>query len=304
MKKSIKMFLFLFLCLSRFCYASQNWKIYPLINDPIDVVIPCHPKDKEILKKAIRGVKKNVQNLGKIYVISPEKLSNEIWIDEKIFPFAYLFKERDPLIFNMISQQRMQFPPGWIFQQLLKLYVFEIIPEISSNVLLLDADTIFLKPISFTNNLGEPFYPTGSQYHQWYFNYGIKLLPGFHRVFPEHSGIANLMLVQRPVMDDLFQTIKKHHECEPWKAMLKCYLRDYMPPWVSEYTPEELDSVKISEYELYFNFLFDRSEQGHILKIKWDDLPYWDDVSLNEYAQQGYTFISAHSWMRKDRLKG
>lgn len=286
----MKLFLLLLFCFS------LSAKEYPLTHERIDVVIPCHPKDGKILAKVIEGVKKNVLLLGKIYVISPIKPKEGIWIDERSFSFSHLFIGKDPYIYKIVPRERLYYPANWLFQQLLKLYVFEKIPGLSSNVLLLDADTIFLRPISFINQWGEPFYPTSTEYSPLYFNYGKKLIPGFEKIFPDRSGIVNFMLIQRPVMEDLFNTIRKNHQLEPWKALIKCYSQKYKPEW----TDENLQAVRMSEYEIYFNFLFERSEQAHLLDLKWKTTSKWDDRSLKKYAKQGYSFITAHSWLRKD----
>ena len=67
--------------------------------------------------------------------------------DEKIFPFTHesialeIFENNNKaLTYLNKSNNRI----GWIFQQLIKLYANFIIPNISSNMLILDADTIFL----------------------------------------------------------------------------------------------------------------------------------------------------------------
>lgn len=64
---------------------------YPLTNAPIDVVIPCHPKDVPILDMCIDGIRKNGENIGKVYVISKDRLTDKAeWVDESIFPFTKL----------------------------------------------------------------------------------------------------------------------------------------------------------------------------------------------------------------------
>ncbi len=283
--------IYLFIFLQTLCFATH----YPLKYEPIDVVIPCHPKDKKILKRALQGVRENVKPLGNIYIISPYKFIDENWINEDHFPFTHLFKGKDPEIYRRVSPGYIDSSPGWLLQQLIKLHVFEVLPGLSSNVLLLDADTIILQPLSLINQRGEPMFPVGSQYHEPYFHYGKKLLPGFRKVFSNHSGVVNMMLVQRPVMEDLLKTIREHHECEPWEAMIRCYLPNYQPDWIET----KRSVVKMSEYELYFNFIFDRTKQAHISQIEWDDKDKWDAASLKKYRKVGYKFISAHHWLRK-----
>ena len=56
----------------------------------IDLVYPCHAKDKITLDLCIKYARKNIKNLRNIYVVSKTKLNdNSIWISEDIFPFKY-----------------------------------------------------------------------------------------------------------------------------------------------------------------------------------------------------------------------
>jgi hypothetical protein len=88
----------------------------------IDVVIPAHIKDKEILDHCILGIKKNVKNLRRVIVVSKEKYTDKAeWFDEKLYPFS--FAE----ISEILNHQNV----GWNYQQLLKLYSVLIIPNIS-----------------------------------------------------------------------------------------------------------------------------------------------------------------------------
>src|SRR5436190_474838 len=111
----------------------------------IDVVIPCHEKDALTLELSINGVKKNCKNIRRIIVVSKKKLTNNAeWFDEARYPF----NRRSILmtIFNNDISKVAQYETaprnrtGWIYQQLLKLYAPLVIPDISSNVLVVDAD--------------------------------------------------------------------------------------------------------------------------------------------------------------------
>ncbi|HEY5236698.1 MAG TPA: hypothetical protein VIJ14_11010, partial [Rhabdochlamydiaceae bacterium] len=168
-----------------------------------------------------------------------------------------------------------------ITQQLMKLYTPYTIPEISSNVLLLDADTVFLNPIEFINSEGEPYFTAAGEYHIPYFEHMKRLLPWLKRE-TDHSGICHHMLMQKCVLDDLFQMIEKQHQTAPWKAICSCVTDFY--------------GSGLSEYEIYFNFILARSDQAHIRSLKWEN---WGSInSLEDKRAQGYTFSSCHSWFR------
>lgn len=187
--------------------------IYSLSNEPIDVVIPCAKKDQEILDLCINGIRKNGKNIRNIIVISSELYTNEAkWFDEKNFPFSKndiadeIFQNNLQAKQDFLSSPRTRI--GWIYQQLLKLYSPFVIPGISKNVLVLDADTIFLNSVEFTNDLGDPLFAIAKEYYKPYFDIAQKILPEFYRVNKKLSGICHHMIFQRSILENLFSQIQ------------------------------------------------------------------------------------------------
>jgi hypothetical protein len=269
------------------CFA----KVYPLLNEPIDVVIPCIAKDRETLGLCIAGIKKNAASIRRIIVLSPGKLTGEAeWFDEALFPFTkqdvafYLMKGEDRSANFLLKKRPGQV--GWCYQQLLKLYAPFVIPDLSSNVLILDADTIFLNPVDFLDASGGGLYAPGFSDYHVYYEHADRCLHGIHRVFPEYSGIAHHMLFQKPVLQDLFFQVEQQHRKPFWKVF--CFEADASLIAEGPY---------LSEYELYFNFAFANTDQVHIRQLQWADVASIDN--LEEMKEQGYHYVSNHSWMRK-----
>lgn len=258
---------------------------YKFSKDPIDVVIPCVAKDKRTLDLCINGIKKNGSNIRRIIVVSPEKLTTKAeWFNEAKFPFSkqtlinQIFKDE-----NHEVKEQFKYWVGWVYQQLLKLYAPFVIPNISSNTLLLDADTIFLNPVKFCDkNTGAGFFNPGTEYHTAYFEHGERLLPGFKRVYTEYSGISHHMLIQKPILEDMFSTVEKIFGIEFWKAFCNCIDLDYF------------DKACVSEYELYFNFTFLKTNECKIRKLKWANAKLQD---LEPFKKDGFHYVSCHSWM-------
>lgn len=270
-------------------------KNFILKDEPIDVVITARNRGRT--EYCIDSIKTYVENVRNIYVISPKKFTDKaIWVDENIFPFTDL--QVATHIFN--DEQRAQTyigkgrrRIGWYLQQLLKLYAPLVIPSISSNVLIVDSDVIFLAPISFMNDKNEPLFCEGRQYHDPYFRHGRRLLPGFERVVNRVSGIAHHILMQKDVIENLFSLIESLHKKPAWEAICDCV----------ELQPNgELHSTGLSEYEIYFNYFLAHSGQGHIRKLKWANVSKNHDVwqnglsyeELKQFEQDGYHFISRH----------
>jgi hypothetical protein len=265
---------------------------YSFTADPIDVVIPCTVKDRVSLELCIEGIRSYGQGVRRIIVISEEKLSdNAEWFDERRFPFrksdialALFQQDRSAALEYMTRCANAGYNRlGWIYQQLLKLYALSVIPDISSNVLVLDADVIFLKPTSFIDADGSPFLTAAGEYFSPYFDHMRRLIPWMKRE-TNYSGISHHMLMQRCVMEDLFKMIEEKHQMPAWKALCLCI------------EPKNVYDPCLSEYEIYFNFLLARSDQAHVRLLKWDNIGSLKH--LEDYRQKDYHYIAWHSWGR------
>lgn len=267
---------------------------FQLKDEPIDVVIPSTEKDISTLDLCIDGIRKNCVGIRDIYVVSKNKLTDKaIWICEDIYPFnkeliaeaVFDNKEQKEKYYTKNPRNRI----GWIYQQLLKLYAPFIIPEISSNVLIIDSDTIFLNKTTFLNDSAEPFF--NISFHEdnpTYYEHAVQVVPGLIKV-TDASGITHHMLFQRPVLESLFDRVEKQHKVEFWKAFCKCSCG------------ENLASGKespCSEYEIYFNFILATTNQAHIRELKWDNINSLKNIE--QYRMNGYHYISAHAYLRRD----
>lgn len=92
------------------------------------------------------------------------------------------------------------------------------------------------------------------------------------------------MLFQRPVIEDLFHTVEQTHHMEFWKMF--CTL----------VALKHLLYSGASEYEIYFNFVFSRSNKVEIRPLKWRSSDSLD--KLADYEKEGYHYVSFHHWMR------
>jgi hypothetical protein len=284
MRKYLALFLVSFVSL-----FSSSKTIYEFSNEPIDVIIPCIDKDLDTLELCIKSTRKYVENVRRIIVISKSKITKSAeWFDEKKYPFS---KSEIALeIFGGDDAQAKKFTDrsksrvGWIYQQFLKLYAYLVIPNISSNILVVDADVIWMQPISFTSERGEPFFTAAYEHHAPYYAHMARLLKGLSPS-TQYSGVAHHMLFQAPILKDLFAKIREEHGMEPWKAICLCIDRKY------------LNVSSFSEYEIYFNFALARSDQCQVREIKWNNFALLQN--LEEDRKKGYAYVACHSWRGK-----
>lgn len=263
-------------------------KVYLFTKDPIDVVIPSTEKDLDTLNLSIAAIKANCNQIRRVIVVSPSRLTDQAeWFDEKKFPFTKFDVAME--MFDHKEDVVRRYNVSWFYQQLLKLYAPFVIPDISSNVLILDSDTIFLNPVEFIGPSGAGFLNPGTEYHLPYFVHMNKLIPGLKKVFEQHSGISHHMLFQKCILDDLFHTIESIHKVPTWKAF--CRNVDISQSFFAA-----------SEYEIYFNFVLSRNDQVAIRPLKWQNTSRLED--LPKFKEEGYDYVSCHQWMRAQAANG
>jgi len=275
----MRLILFSILCLAN-PLAGFEKTLYNLQSDPIDIVIPCCEKDVEVLDLCIHGARRNIASARRIIVVSPKRYTESAeWYDEQGYPFS----KEDVACALGIDPDHHRL--GWYYQQLLKLYAPLAIPDISSNVLILDADTIFLRPVKFLDDENGGLYAYDKRIHTPYFEHMERLLPKFDRAFPQYSGICHHMLFQKEVIAALLSTIEEEHKIDAWIAL--CQLVD----------PQHLDHSGMAEYEIYFNFAFHTTEQMVLRPLKFANISKLSTIPY--YKQKGYDYVSCHHYMRK-----
>lgn len=107
----------------------------------VDCIIPVHEKDFDTLGHTLASVRRCCPQVRRIVTISRTAFpgTSDVaadWVDEasNIWPF------------RINDFEACCCPsPGWLFQQLLKLYAPIVVPDLSPNVLVCDADVIWLK---------------------------------------------------------------------------------------------------------------------------------------------------------------
>ena len=212
-------------------------------NDSIDVVIPAHIKDTDTLEICIDSVKKNIIGLNNVYVVSRTKLTNNaIWYQEDKLPFNLEF------IASKIGKHRKT---CWYYADLLQGTLPLLIPELLNNVLILDSDTIFLRPIKLVKNGISQFNTSPSDGMPSYYEYIQRLLPNLNRQYIE-SGVTHFILIRRDILKDLFNRVEKLYNKPFWEAAIDTTLQNYININRNDHAKSQ---GKMANYELYFTFV-------------------------------------------------
>lgn len=242
-----------------------------------DIVICVGPNDSKIAKMNVEYSKKNILNYRNIYLICSDPsvdVDGAIIIDEKKFEFNINTVEK------YIGKRKRC---GWYLQQLLKLYAGNTIDGILDNYLVIDCDTLFLKPLNFITDDNKYILTTGTEYHIPYFIHMNKLHPELKKIHPL-SGISHHTMFNKQIVNELINFVEKFHNNED--TFYNLYLKLI--------TSDNFDTSGAAENELYFTYLI----KYHHDKIVLRNLNWINTGNLNNILNN-YDFISYHWYLRQ-----
>ena len=215
----------------------------------IDVIIPTHKKDIDTLDLCIDGIRNNVKDVRRIIVVSKDKLTdNAEFYCEEDFPFS--FKD----VGNIVGFHKKTFNYyGGLIQTTSAL----VIPDLERDVLVCDSDTIFLKDTEFITEDDIALYnvsydvPSHVTLHPYY-EHMEKLIPGLVKQ-TNYSGICHHMIIQKDILQEMFDKVEEIHNMPFWKADIMVTLEDYKSLNPKPAHPDA--PLLMTTYELYFNYV-------------------------------------------------
>ena len=266
----------------------------PAREDPeYDIVVCIGPKDLEVAKMCLRTIQKHVQHYGMIYTVTrdPFEYPNTTNVLESAFPVTIQDVNR---IIQVPSRA------GWYYQQLLKLYAPDAIPDLMEDYVVIDSDTLFLRSISFVmrdeNETRRMSYnATLGENHQPYFEWMRRLHPSFEKRIP-HSGVCHHMVFSKSIVRELKQKVERF-QLEAYSLS-----RPFWFYFLEKVDPSHRSLSGASEYEMYFNYML----QYHPLYTAVRSIPFSSIKDLNELnAPRTEWYVNYHWWNRagKDEFK-
>lgn len=249
-------------------------------NKMFDIVFPVGPKDYEIIKYVVQYAQRSVIGYRNVYLIAKDELSipGTIFVNESVFPFQI----DDVKSLHGDTQQS-----GWYLQQLLKLYAGQIIPNICNKYLVIDADTFFLKPVSFLEN-DIVLCNTSIFDHVAYSEHMARLHPDLVKQNKNVSGISHHMMFDNQLVLELMNMVETYHnknnDDQNFKPFWKLFLEAV--------DVDQRDKPGASEYEIYFHFV----QRFHPESMKIRNLRWKDEGHLQDSLH--YDYISVHWYCR------
>jgi hypothetical protein len=255
----------------------------------VDVVIPAHEKDFDVLMHAVRGVLRYVRPVGRIYVVSKRPFSWHHgpveWVPESA---AEGVVSADQVRARWSSERADVSRAAWLYQQLLKLAAPFYIEHLSPSYLHIDADVIFLREVSFAAAAPIRFlYSHAFEYHEAY-------REAYGRLFGEapvvgFSLTGHHMLYDQGLLSELMGEVEQR-QSKPWyDAYLDAV--DYQ------------EDSSISEMDIYGWWVLARHpELARHRQLVWRDTRVVPGPLGRAMLARDCHFVAAHAWMRQRRL--
>lgn len=234
----------------------------------IDVFIPAIEKDLQTLPHVIDAVRKYVMHpIGKIMIVAPRtprmirlcKQKNCTFINENsVLPIRKS---------NIHYQTRKLDRSGWLFQQLLKLGCDKFSSQ--SFILVIDADTVLIRPHSFRLNKKTLFY---CRYwsHQEYFRTYRRLFG--QKANSPHSFVTHYMLFEKSKLAHFRKSIESRQKQSWYSAIIKC--------------TNKASSVGFSEFESYGNFIYSNYPGSFLIRRACNKSLYTNASSVSHSQRQ------------------
>lgn len=251
----------------------------------IDVVMPTHEKDFEVLPLAVAGALRYITPLRRVCVVSEKPFTygddRVAWYAE---PPASTMPSAAQLHARWVEHNAdMAVRANWVYQHLLKLGAGKYIDDLSPSYLVVDADVIFLRPVRFDPRELRFPYSFDNESHQPYRDAYRRLLG----VAPQTQRglIAHHMLFDRALLGELMAELERRHS-QPWYEAY-CGVVDY----------DELSPISV--FNTYGWWVLDHHPElaGH-RQLKWRDVPTVPTPAECAQFALELDFVAAHAWMR------
>jgi hypothetical protein len=171
----------------------------------IDALIPCGPRDVELLPRVVDGIRVGSSNpIGRVSVIAPTSSVAEV--GRRLDLSVNVIDEHDILPTSLSQSIAERFPSraSWVLQQVLK--VAAVVNSDALGVLVVDADTILIHPRTWLTREGVQVLTPTIEWHEPYYSFLTKL-PNGHLASPSHSFVPHHMVMQPKIMGAILESM-------------------------------------------------------------------------------------------------
>nr|WP_199731632.1 DUF6492 family protein [Cohnella endophytica] len=254
----------------------------------IDVVIPAIDKDLDTLPYVIDSVRKYVAHpIGRIYVVAPDSNRIKDVCMRKDCTFIHEARVLPIRKHHIVYHSKRWERSGWLYQQLLKLGSSSFVGQ--RYYLVMDADTILIRPHRFLANGKQTFYCRSWSQPEYFVTY--RKLMGKRAARPR-SFVTHYMMFDKTKLKTLKDNIENRHGKIWYKAIIGSINRT--------------KQFGFSEYETYGNYVYSGGSNQVLLKSAQNKSLSNSPAKLSESnikkLAQKYRSLSFHK--RKGYVRG
>lgn len=248
-----------------------------------DIVIPCHPKDYLNLTQTIKSLR-NLSQKNNVYIISPSEIDIQLedkfnHINDDVFKDMFSIEQIKNIW--MTKDLKFAYRASWIYQQLIKLFAFKVIPELTEAFLFLDSDTMFLRNVNFDINKFQYSIPTENHIE---YKISYEKMTGM-KAEPLFSFICHHMLFKKTYLNELINHIENLHQNNFVDVLLNSINYSTQSPF--------------AEQELYGNWVY--SKYPNICErrqLKCENISYIPNDQQMQELGKHFDMVSSHAWIR------
>jgi hypothetical protein len=244
----------------------------------IDVLITLIEKDILVAEKCIENVRLfSMNKIRNIYIIAPN--SDKINIFCNKFDCIFVNEDvvspytSDELLLKGINKQRL----GWIKQQLIKLNS-DSLSDLMDKYLIMDADTILLKPQYFSKNNCDVL-KFSDEFHFLY-RVSSRLILGNY-LYSFNSYISHHQLINKKTLSDMKLHITNLHQEEWYEIFIDAALKN---------------NNYVSEYEIYAQYTIQMNKERVLLQYWFNSNNLYKDMETSSFIQHKAQSISFHNY--------
>lgn len=252
----------------------------------ISAVVPVHRKDLGRLPLCLGGIRRNLVEVGDIFVVGAAELAREI---------AQIAARADVSDVRFVSERdHFRTTGGWLLQQEIKLRASCFVS--TEQYVVVDADTYFLNPTRLRDADGRPTFARdvarGSYWDHRKASHCVRYLPTIHHVFDlphEHHRCCSIA----------------HHMVFDVNLLARMSAPIFDEGLERVFERMRRSGASFSEFDTYGAFVRAHAPESHGWRDEaWADVPWPRNMSevqrrryLDRYARAGHAFVSAHSYL-------
>jgi hypothetical protein len=257
---------------------------------PIDVVIPAHPKDFAVLRHGLRALLRHVRPIRRVIIVAPQRFeardARVQWIAD---PPSDVLPGPRALGSRWTAGSPAAARRGWLYQQLLKLGAGTYIADLTDTFLVLDADVVFLRPVTFDLPPGKRMRYSLSAEHVPAYADAYERLVG-RRPPTDRSLTAHHMVADRVLLAEMTAELQRRAGV-PWYDAFVDAVDPSMPS-------------SICEQSTYGWWVLERHpELAEHRQLEWHDVRGAPNLVERARLAPDFDFVAAHAWKHEPRLR-